>query len=88
MTDTIKHMWDQVAKAQADGTFSSPQASPDQQCLSDMTLANNARKAAIEECARELENQPPSAAPSFCFGTSSLATCPCATSLRRPISKA
>lgn len=24
MTDTIKHMWDQVEKARADGTFSSP----------------------------------------------------------------
>lgn len=26
MTDTVKHMWDQVEKARADGTFSSEQA--------------------------------------------------------------
>lgn len=35
------------------------QASPDQQCLSDMTLANNARVAAIEECARIADDNTP-----------------------------
>lgn len=32
MTDTVKHMWDQVEKARADGTFSSEHAAVPAQC--------------------------------------------------------
>jgi len=38
MTDTVKHMWDQVEKARADGTFSSPVQTTETESTRDISV--------------------------------------------------